>query len=689
MQLLRFALVFVLSSFPVLAADESSPKTQEFDIVVYGGTSGGVTAAIQASRMGKTVVLLEPKNQIGGLTISGLGFTDTGDKRVIGGLAREFYQRVKQHYDAESSWRQESRQKYDRYRPDEDAMWTFEPHVAKSIFQDMLQQARVTVVTGASLDRANGVTKKDGRITSIRMLGGTTYSGRMFIDASYEGDLMAAAGVDFTVGREANAQNNEKLNGIQVAYSKHHQFIKNVDPYIIPGDKKSGLLPQIRADGPGVDEAADTLVQAYNFRLCLTDDKQNQIPFAKPEGYDEREHELLLRNCEAGDPRHPWHFGMMPNRKTDMNNNFAVSSDYIGANYDYPNADDATRRKILQAHETYLRGFMWTLANHPRVSEPIRREINRWGYARDEFTDNKNWPYWCYIREARRMQGEAVHTERDCRRLTPCPDPVGMGSYNMDSHNCQRYVNAEGYVRNEGDVQVSPGGPYLISYRTLTPKPGQADNLLVPVCLSCTHIAYGSVRMEPVFMILGQSAASAAVIAINDNIPVQKVDYAKLRAQLDADKQVVTIPSGSVAAEGIPVSKLPGVVVDDSEARKTGNWTESQSTQPFVGAGYLHDAHEVDSPKSIQFDFPVKVATPAELRLAYSAFGNRATNVRVKVQHQGGETVLSINQRKPGPIDGLWVSLGRFDLAPGKASVLIETSGADGHVIADAVQMLK
>ncbi len=249
-------------------------------------------------------MLLEPKRQIGGLTISGLGFTDTGDKRVIGGLAREFYQRVKKHYDVDSAWRQEPRDKYDRYRTADDAMWTFEPHVARQVFRQMLEEARVPVVTGAVLDRSQ-VSKANGRITEIRLTSGESYAGKVFIDTSYEGDLMAAAGVSFTVGREANSQYGETLNGVQVARSKHHQFIKNVDPYVIPGDMASGLLPQIRANGPGVDGAADELLQAYNFRLCLTDNKANQTPFNKPEGYDEREYELLLRNCEAGDPRIP------------------------------------------------------------------------------------------------------------------------------------------------------------------------------------------------------------------------------------------------------------------------------------------------------------------------------------------------------------------------------------------------
>lgn len=676
-------LVLAGGAFPAEAVEV--PPTR--DIVVYGGTSGGVAAAIQAARMGKSVVLIEPRKRIGGLTVSGLGMTDTGDKRVIGGIAREFYQRIKKHYDTDTAWRQEARDKYDRYREADDAMWTFEPHVAQRIILEMLTEARVPVVH-ASLDRTQGVKRAQGRITSITLTNRQTFAGQIFIDATYEGDLMAAAQVSCTVGREANSLYGETLNGVQVGNARHHQFIKNVDPFIQPGNKSSGLLPGIRPGGPGLDGQTDRLMQAYNFRLCLTDNKANQVSFNKPEGYDEREHELLLRNCEAGDTRHPWSFGMMPNRKTDMNNNFAVSSDYIGANYDYPNADDATRVRILKAHETYLRGFMWTLANHPRVSEPIRREINRWGYARDEFVDNHHWPDWCYIREGRRMVSDTVHSELDCRRQRPCPDPVGLGSYNMDSHNCQRYVNAEGFVRNEGDVQVSPGGPYLISYRTLTPKSGQADNLLVPVCISCTHIAYGSIRMEPVFMILGQSAATAAAIAIDDHVTVQQVEYAKLRARLLADRQSLEIPSGAASGEGIPLKKLAGLVVDDTQAKTIGDWTPSSSTSPFVGSGYLHDGKDSEHPKSIQFDLPVKAALTADVRLAYSSFANRATNVRVKVQHSGGEIVLSINQQKPAPIDGVWVSLGQFELAPGRASVIVETTGANGYVVVDAVQAL-
>ena len=353
---------------------------------------------------------------------------------------------------------------------------------------------------------------------------------------------MAVSGVSFTVGRESNQAYGETLNGVQKAQAVYHQFRDGVDPYAVPGDPSSGLLPGVHDEDPGEDGQADTHVQAYCFRMCLTDVEENRIPYPKPEGYDEKQYELLLRNFEAGEDGMPWLPGMMPNRKTDTNNRTGFSTDYIGMSDAYPEADYQTRAKIIQEHETYQKGLMWTLANHPRVPENIRTEIARWGLAKDEFTDNGNWPHQLYIREARRMTGEYVVTENDCRRLVIVEDPIGLGSYTMDSHNCQRYVTPEGWVKNEGDVEVSPGGAYLISYRAIVPKKQEIQNLLVPVCLSASHIAYGSIRMEPVFMILGQSAATAASLAIDEGTAVQDVDYDLLEKRLLEDKQVLDLP---------------------------------------------------------------------------------------------------------------------------------------------------
>jgi hypothetical protein len=536
-----FLLVFCLAAFgSACATREERP-----DVVIYGGTSAGVTAAIQSSRMGRTVVLIEPSRHIGGLTTSALGYTDSGDKSVIGGIAREFYRKIKAHYDNPDAWVHGKREDYPQYRPDDDAMWTFEPGVAESILEEMLAEAEVTVVRGQRLDRQNGVKMDGSAILTISMESGETYQGRVFIDATYEGDLMVAAGVPYTVGREANEKYGESLDGVQKANNVDgHRFLKPVSPYRVPGDPAGGLVSGVHGKDPGEDGSADHRLQAYCFRMCMTDVPENRVPFPKPEGYDESRYELLFRNFEAGDLRVPLKIDLMPNRKTDTNNFGAFSTDDIGMNYAYPEASYAERDEIVAEHNRYQKGLMWTLANHPRVPESIRAQVARWGLAKDEFTDNGNWPRQIYVREARRMISDYVMTESDCRRLRVSDDPIGMGSYNMDSHNVQRYITTDGTVQNEGDIQVSPGGPYLISYRSIVPGRDSVSNLLVPVCLSSSHIAYGSIRMEPVFMILGQSAATAAALAVEKDVPVQDVRYEELHDRLLSDGQVLDLPEG-------------------------------------------------------------------------------------------------------------------------------------------------
>ena len=538
----RIALIAAFTIFTSTLFTSAKGSATEYDVVVYGGTSAGITAAIQASRLGKSVILLEPSKYLGGLSTSGLGYTDTGNKQAIGGLSREFYQRIKKSYDNPELWKYEKSDEYGRYDAKLDAMWTFEPHIAMRVFQEMLDESSVEVRLQQPLDRSSGVTLSENRIKSIRTLPGLTVQGKMFIDTTYEGDLMAAAGVSYTVGRESNEQYGETLNGVQTALNIHnHRFPKPVDPYRTPGDPSSGLLPGIHPGPPGEKGQADHRVQAYCFRMCMTNVDENRVPFEKPANYDPLRYELLLRNFEAGDLRVPYHSLMMPNGKTDTNNNGAFSTDNIGMNYDYPEASYERRAEIVAEHLECQKGLMWTLANHPRVPKKVRDEVSKWGLSRDEFTDTDHWPHTLYIREARRMIGEYVTTEADCFRRRIIPDSVGMGSYNMDSHNTQRYVSSDGLAKNEGDVQVSPGGTYLISYRSIVPKRDEVENLLVPVCLSSSHIAYGSIRMEPVFMILGQSAASAASLSLDNNIAVQDLPYATLRKQLDKDGQALDL----------------------------------------------------------------------------------------------------------------------------------------------------
>lgn len=520
------------------------------DICIYGGTAGGVAAAVQAARMGKTVVLAEFGNHLGGMTSGGLGATDIGNKTAIGGIGREYYHRVAQHYARDDAWRFEKREdflkaKSTRTPPDlnspEATMWTFEPHVAEDIFFQMLNDAKVPVYFHQRLDR---VTKSGPRISEVLMQNGKVYRARMFIDATYEGDLMARSGVRYKVGREANSEYGETLDGIRAETPKH-QFAVPVDPYLKPGEPNSGLLPFIQPAEPGNAGSGDHSVQAYNYRLCYTRNPAHRLPNKKPANYDPAKYELLARYLEAlvAAGRKPkleefWNPIAMPNGKTDINNNGGFSTDFIGGNYAYPEGTYGLREQICQAHKDYTLGFIYFLATSPRVPENMRLQMQSWGPAADEFFDSEGWPHQLYIREARRMLSDYVMTEHNCRGKAKADDPVGLAAYTMDSHNCRRIVK-DGRVENEGDVQVGGFPPYPISYRSIVPKAAECENLLVPICLSATHIAYGSIRMEPVFMILGQSAATAAALALDAMCSVQDLNYQSLRTRLLSDKQIL------------------------------------------------------------------------------------------------------------------------------------------------------
>jgi hypothetical protein len=529
--------------------------SQEYDIVIYGGTSAGVAAAIQASRMEKSVVLIEPSHRLGGLTTGGLGQTDIGNKQAIGGISREFYQGIKAFYDQPENWNWEKKSDYmdsgqTRTKEGEDAMWTFEPSAALKVYNQMLENEKIDIVYGEKLLRTDaGVKKSNGKIQSITMESGKTFGGKMFMDATYEGDLLATAGVSYTVGRESNDEYKESLNGVQANYysvtlggkasrnARNHNFVPGVDPYVEKGNPNSGLLPYIIEGGPGIDGSGDKKIQAYGFRMCLTDHPENRLPFQKPEGYEEINYELLFRNFEAGETVLPWINSTMPNRKTDTNNRQGFSTDFVGQNHEYPEASYEEREKIVDAHRTYQQGLMWTLANHPRIPENVRNVYSQWGTTKDEFENEDGWQNQLYIREARRMVSDLVMTQRHCERLDLIDDAIGMAAYGMDSHNIQRYVDHNGFVQNEGNVEAHVEGPYPISYRSIVPKKDEAHNLLVPVCLSASHIAFGSIRMEPVFMVLGQSAAIAASLAIDDEVSVQDLSYEKLRSALVSNKQ--------------------------------------------------------------------------------------------------------------------------------------------------------
>jgi hypothetical protein len=504
------------------------------DVCVYGGTSAGVIASVAAKKEGKSVLLIEPGRHLGGMSSGGLGWTDFGNKAVIGGMSLDFYRRIGREYGKN------------------DPVWTFEPHVAEKVFRDVVKENQIDVIFESRLIR---VERDGGAIKTITLeyapprpsgapapralpgSAGTAVAAKVFIDCTYEGDLLAAAGVSFHVGRESVSTYGEPFNGIR-AQTPKHQFLGPVDPYVKPGDPSSGLLPLIQEGDGGKSGDGDHRVQAYNFRLCLTQEKSNQLPIEAPAHYDPKRYELLARHVQSLEKTGKLDklsgkapllkIDMVTPTKTDINNNGAVSTDYIGMNYAYPTADYGTRGRIWEDHLHYTQGLLYFLGTDPRVPQHIRDEMRSWGLCRDEFQDTGGWPHQMYVREARRMVGPYVITQADCEHRKVADDSVGMGAYNMDSHNCQRIVQT-GVVRNEGDVQVSPSGPYPVSYRALTPKKEQCENLLVPVCFSSSHIAYGSARMEPVFMVLGESAAHAACMAIEGAKPVQDVVYRALR----------------------------------------------------------------------------------------------------------------------------------------------------------------
>ena len=526
---------------------------RSYDVVVYGATPGGIATAVQAAGMGKSVALLEPSARIGGMTTGGLGMTDFGKLEAIQGLARRFYRDVRTWYRDPANWKHESLREYvastDSFALNDgvlDIYWKFEPSAALAILEGWVDRSGVDLFMRERLDRgAGGVEKEGGRIVSFRTESGRVFRAKVFVDATYEGDLMAAAGVSYAVGRESEAEFGEMLAGVQTRRGLL-KLQKGIDPYVVRGKPESGLLPHVEPKAPP-DGSGGREIQAFCFRMCLTDKPDNRIPFALPEGFDIREYELLFRNFEAGDNPEvpPWLNDRMPNRKTDTNNTRGIATDYVGANWNWPEASYEERERILADHLRYQQGLMWVLANHVRVPRKIREEVSRWGVCRDEFTESGGWPTQLYVREARRMRGEYVMTEKNCIGERVAPRPVALGSYGMDSHNVRRYVTDEGYVQNEGELHwnedtpkeriIRVTRPYPIDYGAIVPKKAECENLIVPVCVSATHVAFGSIRMEPVYFGLGQVAGTVAAMAVDAHCAVQDLDYGKLAARLKSD----------------------------------------------------------------------------------------------------------------------------------------------------------
>ncbi|MCI0458938.1 MAG: FAD-dependent oxidoreductase [Gemmataceae bacterium] len=662
--------------------EKEKGKPRSVDVVVYGATPAGIIAAITVAREGKSVVLLEPGKHLGGMITGGLCATDTGNRAGIGGYSREFFKRVRDYYVKKYGPKSEQvKDCSDGFRP--------EPHVAKLVFEEMLKEAKVKVVFGCGSLGLSVLASDPPRISGVITRHGE-FNAQVYIDATYEGDLLATARVSYTVGREGRDKYNESLAGVQ-EHSKFHQFPVKVSPFAA-GDK---LLPLVQPGPAGRAGEGDRKVQAYNFRLCLTQRPDLRLPWPKPASYDPKRYELLARYLKA---RPDVKFGQLcnpvklPNGKTDTNNNGPISTDHIGANWDYPKANDARRKAIFDDHVAYTQGFFYFLSTDPRVPKKLQAEVSSWGLSKGEHVDTNGWPQQLYIREARRMIGEYVMTQRDLMEERFKKDSVGLGSYNTDSHHVQRVQTKDGSVINEGDFQVRVQ-PYAIPYRCLVPKRKAISNLLVPVCVSSSHVAYGTIRMEPVYMILGQASGVAAMLAIDGKTSVQEVPVEKLQAKLKAQKAVLSpdeIKSAS-GVRGLDPAKLAGIVVDDTQATKTGAWVASTSAGPFVGEGYLHDGNEGQGTRRVRFTPKLPKAGQYEVRLFYSPHANRATNVKVVIRHVEAEaqTTVRVNQRLPLKEQGRGVRVGVFAFEAGERGwVEVQNDGADGFVIADAVQFV-
>ncbi|MBX3740750.1 MAG: FAD-dependent oxidoreductase [Akkermansiaceae bacterium] len=624
--------------YPVPAANPA--QVIEADVCVYGGTPAGVSAAVQAARMGKKAVLVVFRRHVGGMTSGGLTATDIGNRKAIGGFANEVYA----HIGKTSGFR---------------------PSLAETAFLHFLKEAGVTVYYE---HRLKDVEKEGNRITSVSFENGNSVKAKMFVDATYEGDLFAKAGVSFHVGRESNATYGETINGVQ--FRKSHNFNVKVDPYVKPGDPSSGLLPTISAEDPGKTGEGDKKMQAYNFRFNLSNSPE-RIPFPKPEGYDRGRYAVYERYVKAS-PKPPVPFQL---HNGDCNNTGGFSTDHIGANYGWPEGGYEEREKMFQDHVNYQQGLAWFAANDPEIPQEIRTKVSSFGLLKGEFPETGGWPHELYVREGRRMVSEYVMTEHECTSRKIPEDSVGLAAYTMDSHNCQRVV-IDGAVRNEGDVQVRVPRPYSISYRSVVPKESECANLLVGVCLSSSHMAYGSIRMEPVFMILGQSIGTAASMAIDGGISVQKVEYAKLRERLLADKQILVWDAPPLTDEEKALAPA-GIEVDDEAAAKTGEWTEA------LAGGYLHDNNDGKGTKTITYTPDLPKDGNYDVYLTWKKNPNRATNVPVEISGADGKKAITVDQRS----NGGWVKVYSGSFKAGKSSGLtISNKGTNGHVIADAVR---
>jgi hypothetical protein len=669
-----------------LAFALTSHAAKQEDVIVYGATPGGFCAAIAAAREGASVMLLEPTGHVGGVNTGGLCFSDSNQtvRSTMLGLFEEWHARIEKDYQQRGVTLPYKVSEKDHKH------WTYEPHVAAKITQQMLDEAGVKVMTRQVLKSAI----KDGtRITKLITSGGE-FEAKMFIDATYEGDLMAAAGVSWTIGREGRKAFGESLAGKQ--YPKQKMAMSGLG-----ADGKP--LPFITTTDAGPDEDGDKNVMIYSFRLCVTKDSANRVPFPKPANYDPARFEVLRRYfAQEKRPHLLWDLYPLPGNKFDANNGIGkqFSMGLMGACNGWSEADEVGRAKVWEAHKQYTLEMHHFLSTDPSVPAAIREEYAQIGLCRDEFADYDHWSPQLYVREGRRMIGASIVSQKDIMEEPKKDDAIVVSSFPIDSHDCQRVGTAK-FVINEGTIMPvhvpgrKHGYAYHIPYRAITPKAAECANLLVPVALSCTHVGISSIRVEPTWMILGQSAGIAAALSAKQNLAVQKLPYPALRERLLAQKQVLDLP---VLAELPPEPKgamsidpktLPGIVLDDEQAELKGEWSHSSGFKPHIGTGYLHDDKRGDGESTAVFRFKAPETARYDLRMAYSAHETRATQVPLTIQH--GKTVVEVlvDQTQPIPAGTAFRSIGKVELQKDLETTLtVRNAGTDGFVILDALQLV-
>ena len=662
----------------------------KFDVVVFGATPGGVTAAVGAAREGATVALVEPMDIVGGVMTSGLSFSDSNqtDRRTLLGLFEETHLRIEAYYKAKGIKLPYSVAVKDQSK------WTYEPHVAAKVFDDMLGEAKVKIFLN---ERLVSVKKNGARIQSFNTRS-NTFTAKVFVDCTYEGDLMAKAGVSYVVGREGRKDYGESLAG--------KQFPK-APVKASPFDAQGKLLPLMTAKEAGDPEAGDKGVMTYSYRLCITTNDANKVPFSKPANYAPARYELVKRFMAASQPKRPlFDFYNLPNGKWDGNNSIGgqISLGLVGENWGWPEASYEERDQMWQAHKDYTAGLIWFMQHDESVPEAVRKEMNRWGLAKDEFAKWDNWPPVLYVREGRRMVGEYVLTQSDIITNVTKPDVICIGSFPIDSHDVQRVATADGkgFIA-EGTIfpvripGYGIGYRHQLPYRAITPKRAECQNLLVPVSLSSTHVAISSVRVEPTWMALGQSAGIAAALAAKTKQAVQDLPYPTLREHLLAQKQVLEIPplppkqiNASANGKGIDPKTLKGIVLDDAEATATGEWQRSTNFKNFIGRGYVHDGNEHKGGLKMVFKTTITEAGKYELRMAYSPHETRAAKVPITVESGGKEVKVFFNQQESLPSGEAFRTVGTFTLSAGKdTTITVSNEGTEGFVIVDALQLVK